>query len=205
MANPSSAAIWGVVPAASQPRSGWLVRRRVTLTILLMALAAVLDLLVGVPRDLLRGGGLEVIVSAAAILTGLAVRSWAAGTIRKWERLATTGPYAFVRHPLYVGSILFALGFCGLMRLPLVCLLVLSPLAGIYWLAIQQEEALLARRYPAWTAYARRVGGLVPRRLAWPQLRGWSAAVWLRNREYSAWLGAAAVAGLLISQPWWGW
>lgn len=205
MANPSSTAIWGVAPAASPARAGWFVRRRVTLTIVLMALAAALDLLVGPPRDLLRGGGPGTLAAAVAILAGLALRSWAAGTIRKWERLATTGPYAFVRHPLYLGSILLTIGFCGLMRLPLLCLLVLSPLAGSYWLAIRHEEAFLARRYPEWAAYARRVGGFVPRRLLWPQVRDWSLTQWMRNKEYCAWLGAAAVAGLLLSQPWWGW
>lgn len=205
MAKSLSAANWGKAPAASAAWAGWLVRRRVTLTIVLMGIAAALDVLLGPPRDLLRAGGVEVIVSAIAILAGLALRSWAAGTIRKWERLATTGPYAFVRHPLYLGSILLTLGFIGLMRLPLLCLLVLLPLAASYWLAIRQEEATLARRFPEWAAYARRVGGFVPRRLLWPQFRDWSATQWMRNREYSASLGAAAVLGLLLSQPWWGW
>ena len=97
--------------------AGWLVRRRVALTIVLLALAIALDVLVGALRDLLGSGGLGTLASGAAILAGLFLRSWAAGTIRKWERLATTGPYACVRHPLYLGSILLMLGFCGLMRL----------------------------------------------------------------------------------------
>jgi protein-S-isoprenylcysteine O-methyltransferase Ste14 len=200
MANPSSTAIWGATPAASQPREGWLVRRRVTLTIVLMATVAALELLVGAPRDLLRGSVPGTLAAVAAIVTGLLLRSWAAGTIRKWERLAITGPYAFVRHPLYLGSILLTLGFCGLMRSPLLCLLVLSPLAGSYWLAIRREEAVLARSYSGWSAYAHRVGRFLPRQLAWPRVQGWSAAQWLRNREYCAWLGSAIVAGLLFSR-----
>jgi len=206
MANPLSAAIWGAAPAGSPARAGWLVRRRVSLTIVLLAIAIALDVLVGAPpRDWLRGGGLVTLASGTAILAGLLLRSWAAGTIRKWEQLATTGAYAWVRHPLYLGSILLMLGFCGLMRSPLLCLLVLSPLAGSYWLAIRREEALLARSYPGWPAYAQRVGRFLPRQLAWRQMRGWSAAQWLHNREYCAWLGTAAVLGLLASRPWWGW
>ena len=204
MANPLSAAIWGAAPAGSPGRAGWLVRRRVALTVVLLALAAALELLSGAPpRDWLRGGGLVTLASGAAILAGLLLRSWAAGTISKWERLATTGPYAWVRHPLYLGSVLLTLGFCGLMRSPLVCLLVLSPLGGSYWLAIRHEEARLARHYPEWTAYAQRVGLLLPRQLSWPRMGDWSAAQWLRNREYCAWIGAAAALGLMISRPWW--
>ena len=39
---------------------------------------------------------------------GLWIRGWSAGTIHKDEELTTTGPYAFARNPLYVGSFLIA-------------------------------------------------------------------------------------------------
>jgi protein-S-isoprenylcysteine O-methyltransferase Ste14 len=44
-------------------------------------------------------------------LAGEALRLWAAGTIKKNKELATDGPYALVRHPLYLGSFLIAAGF----------------------------------------------------------------------------------------------
>lgn len=49
-----------------------------------------------------------------AVLAGLGilVRLWASGHVKKDKVLATTGPYAFVRHPLYVGNELILIGFC---------------------------------------------------------------------------------------------
>ena len=52
--------------------------------------------------------------SAGAIVVtiGMLVRLWASGIVVKNEILATSGPYGFVRHPLYVGNVLIGLGFC---------------------------------------------------------------------------------------------
>src|SRR6476659_4446180 len=55
------------------------------------------------PRALLIGGSIS--------LLGLALRGWAAGHIRKNAELATSGPYAFTRNPLYLGSFFLGLGF----------------------------------------------------------------------------------------------
>ena len=43
-------------------------------------------------------------------LIGLLIRAWAAGTIQKEEQLTTTGPYAYTRNPLYIGSLLLGVG-----------------------------------------------------------------------------------------------
>jgi len=43
---------------------------------------------------------------------GMLVRLWASGIVKKDKQLATTGPYGYVRHPLYVGNHLITLGFC---------------------------------------------------------------------------------------------
>ena len=51
------------------------------------------------------------LIGASVSLLGLALRAWAAGHIRKNAQLATSGPYAFTRNPLYLGSFLLGLGF----------------------------------------------------------------------------------------------
>ncbi|MDH4255479.1 MAG: hypothetical protein OEX13_13260, partial [Gammaproteobacteria bacterium] len=50
-------------------------------------------------------------VGAALFALGTAVRLWASGVIAKNKQLATSGPYVYVRHPLYVGNILILYGF----------------------------------------------------------------------------------------------
>ncbi len=51
------------------------------------------------------------IVGTVIAALGIAVRMWAAGHVKKNKVLATDGPYAYVRHPLYVGNILLLAGF----------------------------------------------------------------------------------------------
>ncbi len=55
--------------------------------------------------------GLYILGVALATL-GIAVRMWASGHVRKDKVLATSGPYAYVRHPQYVGNQLITVGFC---------------------------------------------------------------------------------------------
>lgn len=49
---------------------------------------------------------------AIIALLGILVRLYASGFVMKNKELATDGPYAFVRHPLYTGNILMLIGFC---------------------------------------------------------------------------------------------
>ena len=138
------------------------------------------------------------------ILEGLLVRTWAAGTLRKQRELATTGPYAFVRHPLYFGSFLMMVGFGTLIHDPITLWVVAGPVAWIYWQAIKSEERQIARLFPKdWPGYAARVPRLLPRRLMRPRFNDWSLAQWLGNSEYRAWMGtAAALTGIKLWQAW---
>jgi protein-S-isoprenylcysteine O-methyltransferase Ste14 len=141
-----------------------------------------------------------VTLSEALILVGLAIRSWAAGTLRKKKQLATTGPYSWIRNPLYAGSFLMMVGFGILVRDPLTLWIVLGPLAGLLWLAVRTEERHMAQIFPdEWPQYAAAVPRFLPRRLIWPRGGEWSLAQWRHNLEYQAWLGsAAALIGLKV-------
>lgn len=174
------------------------VRRRVPITLALLALLLLLDGWVfhGHPRNILNWTDPIAAIGVLLIFAGLLVRSWAAGTLKKQRQLATTGPYACVRHPLYFGSCLMMAGFAALGFAPLSLAIVGPPLAYIYWQTIRSEERLISRLFPLeWPAYAARTSRLIPRRLVWPNLSEFSLAQWLKNSEYQAWLGAAA--GLL--------
>src|SRR5947209_15369662 len=54
---------------------------------------------------------LTLAAGGAVALAGLALRAWASGHIRKNARLAVSGPYAYTRNPLYLGSLVLGLGF----------------------------------------------------------------------------------------------
>ena len=65
------------------------------------------------PHDLANFHDYRVLLGLGLVFSGLALRSWAAGTLHKRTQLATSGPYALVRHPLYIGSLFMMLGFCA--------------------------------------------------------------------------------------------
>src|SRR5260370_27223330 len=96
-------------------------------------------------------------LGAIGILAGLLVRALASGHVRKNEALATSGPYAYTRNPLYLGSLVMGLGFCVAARSWWVggALGVVS--FAIYLPVIRDEEAFLRRTFPEFEESARRV------------------------------------------------
>jgi protein-S-isoprenylcysteine O-methyltransferase Ste14 len=177
---------------------------RVRISQLLLTGLILFDLLIArtPPHNLFNWRSGYVLAGLALILAGLAIRSWAAGTLRKCKSLITTGPYAFVRNPLYLGSFLMMAGFCLLMNDWNATWVVIGPVVGMYWLAIWDEEQLMQDLFPdAWPSYAATVPRILPRRLIVPKGEGWSLKQWLHNREYNAWVGVAVgLAGLYL---WW--
>jgi protein-S-isoprenylcysteine O-methyltransferase Ste14 len=130
---------------------------------------------------------------------GLLLRGWAAGHLEKNIRLAVSGPYAHVRNPLYLGTLLVAAGLVlASRRWPLAVLFALV-FGLIYLPAIELEEQHLAGLFPDFAAYAQRVPALWP---VWKTETGmrfrWS--LYIRNREYQALLGFLAGAALLIGK-----
>jgi len=123
---------------------------------------------------------------------GLFMRALAAGHLRKWEDLATSGPYACTRNPLYFGSALLAAGFAVAGHSWLGAALIAGYFAAFYPAVIKREEAELRAHYGrAYEDYAARVP------LFWPRIpRGMPApfkqfswALYRRNHEYQAALG----------------
>jgi protein-S-isoprenylcysteine O-methyltransferase Ste14 len=201
------------VPAATarrrrpvSPLVRMFVDRRVPISVALFATLVGLDVLVfhSRPRNLSNIADPFVVPALLLILCGLLVRSWAAGTLRKRQQLATTGPYAWVRNPLYVGSFLMMVGFGTLMQDAFALWIIVGPVAWLYWHAVQSEERNLNRLFPdEWPRYAALVPRFCPRRLLLPRADDWSLAQWLRNSEYQAWIGSAtALATIALWQAW---
>lgn len=120
---------------------------------------------------------------------GLALRAWAAGHLRKNQRLTTSGPYAWVRNPLYLGTLL-AVGGCLIAAAqPVLAWATLAAFLLIYTPVVEQEEQHLKDLFPEYEEYARRVPQFVP---LWPGERSgqrFEFGIYQRNKEYKALLG----------------
>ncbi|HET9285125.1 MAG TPA: isoprenylcysteine carboxylmethyltransferase family protein [Candidatus Angelobacter sp.] len=139
------------------------------------------------------------------IVAGVGIRALASGHIRKNAELATTGPYAYTRNPLYLGSIVIALGFVVAARNWWIALAALVMFAFIYLPVIRAEEAYLRSAFPDYSHYAGVVPRLLPR--VTPYRSGtvveapsqqFSSALYWRHREYNAALGSALMIGALV-------
>jgi protein-S-isoprenylcysteine O-methyltransferase Ste14 len=130
-------------------------------------------------------------------LAGLALRAWAAGHLEKNKDLAQSGPYAYVRNPLYIGTLLVAAGLVIAARQ-----WALAPLFGavfllVYLPAIQLEEQHLRNLFPKFADYAQCVPALWPTLHPLVSTQAFRGSLYTYNREYQALLGFVAGVALL--------
>jgi protein-S-isoprenylcysteine O-methyltransferase Ste14 len=144
----------------------------------------------------------SLLLGAIGVVAGLLIRALASGHVRKNESLATSGPYAYTRNPLYLGSLVMGLGFCVAARSWWVGVALVVMFFAIYLPVIRDEEAFLRRTFPEFEDYARRVPRMLPRLtpLSSSQVSaGFSLELYLKHREYNALMGALAMmAGLIV-------
>ena len=115
---------------------------------------------------------------------GIATRLWSSGHIKKNKALATDGPYAYVRHPIYVGNILLGFGFAVASGLWWSLPLFIGILLAFYPHAVRREDEKLHRRFgEEWEQWSKEIRGLIPRLKPYGSgLRGgWSFWQSLRN------------------------
>ena len=138
------------------------------------------------------------------VLPGLWLRGYAAGYVKKNAELTRTGPYAYTRNPLYLGSMGIAFGIAvAAGRWSLGIFLVVMFLA-IYVPTILSEETFLRTAFSEFEEYAKKVPRLLPRltpaRFGASNAGGgrFSRERYLHHREYNALMGAAAIYAALI-------
>ena len=120
---------------------------------------------------------------------GLVIRGWATGHLAKDQRLATTGPYAYLRNPLYAGTLIVALGMVLAARSPWLAAISAASFALVYFPAIELEEQHLSEIFPQYADYAKRVHRFVPLR-SWKGSRvRFSWTLYRGNEEYKALIG----------------
>ena len=139
--------------------------------------------------------------SLLVVVPGLWMRGYAAGYVKKNEELTRTGPYAYTRNPLYLGSMLIAFGFAAAARSWVLPMALAGLFAVIYWPTIRSEEEFLRGRFPEFEEYARAVPRLLPRLRAAPTLASagvFSRERYLHHREYNSAIGALAIYAALL-------
>jgi protein-S-isoprenylcysteine O-methyltransferase Ste14 len=138
------------------------------------------------------------LASLALVVPGLWLRGYASGYVKKNAELAITGPYAYTRNPLYLGSMLIAFGFAAAAASWMILVSLAVLFAAIYLPTIQSEEAYLREHFPGFDAYAARVPRLLPR-LSAATASGEVAAgsfsrdLYRNHREYNSTIGAVAI------------
>lgn len=136
------------------------------------------------------------------IVPGLLIRALASGHVRKNEALATSGPYAYTRNPLYLGSLLIGIGFAVAARSWWVGAVLVVMFFAIYVPVIRDEEKFLRSKFPEFDEYARRVPRMFPRMTPAPSEggRGFSMELYLKHREWNAVLGAVLLVAALVGK-----
>jgi len=141
--------------------------------------------------------------SLLLVVPGLWLRAYAAGYVKKNAELTRTGPYAYTRNPLYLGSMGIAAGFAVAAGVWWLGLLLVVMFLAIYVPTILSEEAFLRGAFPTFEEYARRVPRLLPRvtaaRFEGADVGGgrFAGERYRHHREYNATMGAVAIYAAL--------
>jgi hypothetical protein len=132
----------------------------------------------------------SILAGVLVALPGEAIRIWGSGHLEKEREVTRSGPYRFVRHPLYLGSSIIGVGFAVATDSLWSAVVVVAYLAATLAAAIRTEEATLERRYgPEYAAYRVGRAPAMIRRFSWARV--------MSNREYRAITGFVVAIALL--------
>ena len=142
---------------------------------------------------------LSILIGGLLLIPGLLLRSVASGHVQKNRELTTSGPYAYTRNPLYLGSLILAMGFAIAARSWWVAGIMAVMFFAIYLPVILAEERFLRQTFPDYDNYARQVSRLWFRLTPFRGGQGsFSADLYWKHREYNALLGSLILLGILV-------
>jgi len=138
------------------------------------------------------------------IIAGELIRLWANCYAIKSEKLTTSGPYAFMRHPLYLGTILLAIGFILFLKIYYAGIVLLAAMAVVYYKTIKKEEGMLEAKFKEYADYKKKVPAILPTPFAYRAGEKWGFSLerLIRSQEYKPllWGGALVIAFYLKSK-----
>ena len=145
---------------------------------------------------------LTLAIGGAIALPGLLLRAWATGHLRKNDALAVTGPYAYTRNPLYLGSFLIGTGFTVASGRLVLGILFAALFLGIYLPVMRVESKTLAKLFgESYQRYLKAVPLFLPRlspyRDGTKNIARFDTALYKRYREYQAAIGLIIAWALL--------
>ena len=135
-------------------------------------------------------------LSLILVVPGLGLRGYASGYVRKNTELTRTGPYAYTRNPLYLGSMMIAFGFAVASGSWILFVALAVLFLAIYLPTIRSEEAYLRERFAGFDDYSAKVPRLLPRLTparTSEEAGEFSGELYRRHREYNACMGAIAI------------
>lgn len=130
---------------------------------------------------------------------GLWLRAWAAGHLEKNQRLVESGPYAWMRNPLYVGSFIAALGLAFAAKQPLLGWIFFLFFYFVYLPVVELEEQHLRNLFPEFAQYMTRVNMFLPGIPEKDSEVKFRWELYRRNEEYKALLAFLIAMAFL----WW--
>ena len=149
----------------------------------------------------------SVVIGGILVGIGESMRIWAAGHLQRNAEVTTSGPYAYLRDPLYFGRLFLLVGFCVMGWGYDLLLLVVG--LGVFFFQYmprkhRKEMARLERLFgEEYRRYAQNTKSLIPRLTPYPhaQKRHWSFRLfWKENREQYLLGGVCLLALIIISK-----
>lgn len=145
---------------------------------------------------------LSLAIGSLVAIIGLAIRAWASGHIRKARELAISGPYAFTRNPLYLGSFLMGVGFTAASGVWWLALIFSAMFIGIYLPVMSVEMDDIRHIFGLdFDEYAQNVPMFIPRLTIWRKTNvKFDFQLYLQYREYRAAMGVFSAIGVLAAK-----
>ncbi len=150
------------------------------------------------------------VAGGVVALLGVAIRAYASGYVNKNEELAMSGPYAYTRNPLYLGSVVIGVGMGIASRNVWIAVAMVVMYLVIYIPVIRGEEEFLTAKFAEFASYKSRVPRLFPRLTparvgdSSSQSAGsFSRELYLKHREYNALIGTVLLIGVLAVKLLW--
>jgi protein-S-isoprenylcysteine O-methyltransferase Ste14 len=141
----------------------------------------------------------SILYGSVIMVPALLLRTAASGHVKKNQEVTTSGPYAYTRNPLYLGSMILMVGFGVASRNLWLAVSLVIVFVALYLPVVRDEESYLRGRFPEFEDYSGRVPRIFPRsRAKGTSSAPFSADLYRKHREYNAALGSVGMIVLLV-------